>query len=30
LYGGDTEPHLPEMDEYRLAVEIDENKYIPN
>ena len=30
LYGGDTEPHLPEMDEYRLAVEIDENQYLPN
>jgi len=30
LYGSDTEPHLPEMDEYRLAVEIDENQYLPN
>ena len=30
IYGSDTEPHLPEMDEYRLAVEIDENQYIPN
>jgi hypothetical protein len=30
LYGADTEPHLPEMEEYRLAVEIDENQYLPN
>ena len=30
LYGSDTEPHLPEMDEYRMAVEIDENQYLPN